>query len=190
MRDQKRPRIWVELAEIGFEGGDLVCPVLGPSNQVAERIPGFGLLAGDDQRGLATTAPGAGQHLIERHLMALERGAGAAGLGTALLAEVALGGTIIKAKPRRVAGAGGSIRMAHEHGMARPLERAPSVRLTARIAAPCQHCRDEAQNSSPPAPARQRVAPPQLWSSGRIGSGKNSIPSSLKALASSAVASP
>jgi hypothetical protein len=95
--------------------------MLAAANQVAERSEDLGRLADGQLGGLLAAAPRAGQQAIEGHAVLAEGFAGAAGVGSAFVAQIALGGAVLDLEARRVAVAAGArrIRMAHEHHMPR-----------------------------------------------------------------------
>src|SRR5262245_3780164 len=160
------------------------------ADEVAQGIEGFRHFVANEACRLSASTPGAGQYPIKHHLIAHKHGSGAARLGAALLAQIALGCTVVETKARRIAGAARSIRVTHEGGMPRLPKRLPRIDLRPRVVGARQQRQYHPQSHTERPRYQGRPARPQLRSSGRIGSGKNSIPSSLRALASSAVASP
>jgi hypothetical protein len=105
------------------------------TDEVAQGIEVFCHFVGDQACRLTASTPGAGQDLIEHHLVARKRGSGAARLGTTFLAQITLGCAVIEPKGRRVTGAARSIRVPHESGVARLPERLPRIGLCLGVGA-------------------------------------------------------
>ncbi len=187
--DEQHPRIRLEAGQVGLQRLDLLVPVLEAADEVAERGKNLRLFADGELRGLLAPAPGARQHAIERQPALPEGLAGAPRMGASLVAQVALGGAVVEPVARRIAVAARARRvgMAHEDHVARLLQQRPRIALGERRRGGNARQREH-RGKQQPRMAEQRQ--PQLRSSGRMGNGKNSMPSSLSALASSAVASP
>jgi len=109
--------------------------LLATDEVAPQGIEVFCHFVGDEAGRLTASTPGAGQDLIEHHLVARKRGSGAARLGTTFLAEITLGCAVVEAKGRRVTGAARSIRVPHEGGVPRLPQRLPRIGLCPDVGA-------------------------------------------------------